>query len=332
VFLGHAAALGNARTSLNSESAQALLPGELTFYSDKSAEPVTIDPGDYSHALLKRLGEDKDYLLWTFVRVKRYWLIQSSDTAEIVARFSDRSPALFYRPVGEGSVLVFTTPLADKVFTTPLADKNANNLLQGLDQSVTTGFLLLDRTMHHLVGGTRPPLNYLAGPNLVVDVPLPARPDGVVQALLRPPAGESTWPSSLPNQARIAVTVAEGVGNYRLELKKVGLDEGFSVNLRPEDTDLKRGDDNDLKAVFGTAQYAVARNQDEVERLVRVSRKGHEMFPYLIALVAIILGVEHVLANRFYRHESAAGPDEQKAAALASQFRPPALQGEKVSV
>lgn len=307
VFLGKGAATANASESFNVESAQALLPGELLLYNSLGAgandASVFLDPAGYEHRLLAPLAEIKDYLLWNRFPIRRYWVVQPNGTAEVVMRYTNRQPALFLRAVGEGAVLVLTTPLADRA---------ANNLLTGLDPA--PGVMLVNSMVYYLVGGTRPPLNYVAAPNLVVDVPLPQRPQGVVKALLHPPAGEATWLSSLPNQARIPVTVDEGVGGYRLEQKDIGLDEGFSVNLRPEDTDLTRAADDDLKAAFGAAPYTVARSQSEVERLVRVSRKGQELFPYLIALVAIILGVEHVLANRFYRHESASGPEEKPSA------------------
>jgi hypothetical protein len=45
----------------------------------------------------------------------------------------------------------------------------------------------------------------------------------------------------------------------------------------------------------------LADNLDEVEAYVSVGRSGRELYPWAIALVAMVWGAEHVLANRFYR-------------------------------
>ena len=49
----------------------------------------------------------------------------------------------------------------------------------------------------------------------------------------------------------------------------------------------------------------MSRSQEQIDRHVSLDRVGRELFPLLIAIVAILLGAEHVLANRFYREAQA---------------------------
>ena len=76
---------------------------------------------------------------------------------------------------------------------------------------------------------------------------------------------------------------------------------GFSVNLREKTTDLRRAPSDRYTELFGEDQFQLAREMDEIEIGVRETRVGREFYPYLIALLALILGLEHLLSNRFYR-------------------------------
>jgi hypothetical protein len=69
---------------------------------------------------------------------------------------------------------------------------------------------------------------------------------------------------------------------------------------------LERVGSQDLKAVFGDTEFRLAHNRDEIDRSVSAGRVGRELFPYLIVLLACILGCEQVLSNRFYQdHDTA---------------------------
>ena len=55
-------------------------------------------------------------------------------------------------------------------------------------------------------------------------------------------------------------------------------------------------------AALGKDRVQIARSQEEIEVRVGQGRVGRELFPMLILLLAIALGVETLLANRFYRN------------------------------
>ena len=75
----------------------------------------------------------------------------------------------------------------------------------------------------------------------------------------------------------------------------------FSVNLAPAETRLDRLAEEELADVFGPVPYRVARQPSQLESERSMQRVGRELFPVLILLLAVALGVEHLLANKFYR-------------------------------
>ncbi len=79
------------------------------------------------------------------------------------------------------------------------------------------------------------------------------------------------------------------------------MDLGFSVNYAPEQTRLDRLTDQELAGVFGPVKFQLARTRQQIDRDVSTGRVGRELFPPLILIVALILGLEMFVANRFYK-------------------------------
>ena len=63
----------------------------------------------------------------------------------------------------------------------------------------------------------------------------------------------------------------------------------------------------DLDRLFGKATYALASDPQSLERTVQGIRVGHEIFPWLMVLILILVTAENLLANRFHR-ETPKGP------------------------
>jgi hypothetical protein len=101
----------------------------------------------------------------------------------------------------------------------------------------------------------------------------------------------------------LTVTATDQVGNYaiRAHAGSAELAHGFSVNLAREETRLERVSDEDLAALFDPVPCQLARDRGQLEAGRSRQRVGRELFASLILLVALALGIEHVLANRFYR-------------------------------
>jgi hypothetical protein len=79
------------------------------------------------------------------------------------------------------------------------------------------------------------------------------------------------------------------------------VDLGFSVNYADQQTRLDRMTDQELSAVFSPVKFRLARTRQQIDRDVSAGRVGRELYPPLILIVALVLGLEMFVANRFYR-------------------------------
>ena len=120
--------------------------------------------------------------------------------------------------------------------------------------------------------------------------------------VLTAPGLKSPQAADLKKHALI-ITTTEQPGQYRLQAggKTAGVDLGFSVNLAPEQTQLQRITEKQLKELFGPFKYQLAHSRDEIDRSVSMARVGGELFPSLILLVVLVLAAECLIANRFYK-------------------------------
>ena len=234
---------------------------------------------------------------WDELPVYMYWqLPQVAKGANVVVKYRNGKPALLERPVGKGRVATLTTTVSEGPETSE--DNRWNRLTTGLDN--WPFLMLMDQMFSYLAGSSQGQLNYLAGETVV----LPMAPDQAFSTyLLTTPRGDTFRQTADDKQHAIIVPSADRIGNYRIKAGGAaqGLNHGFSVNLPVAASDLERFDEPRLKDVFGETQFRLAHNREEIDRDVSAGRVGEELFPILILLIAVVLGCEQVLANRFYR-------------------------------
>jgi hypothetical protein len=103
----------------------------------------------------------------------------------------------------------------------------------------------------------------------------------------------------------VVIRFTETPGTYRLKTNKPDQPaRGFSVNLPKEQSRLQRIAASELDEFLGHDRYVLARNHHDMDREIGQARVGREFFPHLIVVVAVLLGLEHLLANRFYERRS----------------------------
>ena len=56
-----------------------------------------------------------------------------------------------------------------------------------------------------------------------------------------------------------------------------------------------------LAAEFGPIKFRLARTRQQIDRDISMGRVGRELYPPLILILALVLGLEMLVANRFYR-------------------------------
>jgi hypothetical protein len=288
VFLGRNAK----REPFNEPAPQQLLPAKLRW---QSRDATHLRPTATEHPALHELADLGDAVPWSEFPVFRYWELESpADDVYVLAPFANGQPALIERHVGSGRVVTMTTPVSDPAYDDPW-----NLLPTGSDP---WPFLALANGIaEYLVGASSEKLNYTAGQTAI----LPLTPTQQVSSyVLDIPGAAPVRQSLTPGQQDLSVTSTEALGNYRVRAggRDGQLDRGFSVNCAPSVSDLARIDFAVIETALGKDRVQLARSREEIEVRVGQGRVGRELFPALIIALAIVLGIEQLLANRFYRN------------------------------
>jgi hypothetical protein len=288
IFLGHNAA----PASFQDSAAVRVLGGMLTRQS-RSAGDVFLAPHSYDHEIMAGLRNYATSVPWDRFPVYYHWnLDHLADDARAVVNFSDGKPAVVENRLGEGRVLVMTTPISDP--PRPEGRPAWNELLTGED--AWPGFALVYEMMQYAVRSGQMKLNLLAGETAVLPND-PARYPERYQ--LFTPLDQPQ--DVLARDGRVIVRFTDQAGAYRLRGQKDGpLVRGFAVNLAGDTSDLTRATKQQLDETLGAGRYKLARGQEAIDRAVGLDRIGSEFYPVLMILVVLVLGLEHVLANRFY--------------------------------
>jgi hypothetical protein len=294
IFLGAA----TKPDTLKAAVAGQLLPGQAgkaaALYPDGDLYLVISND---QHPMTAKFRPLQGSIPWESLPVYRYWPIHELAKGVItIATFSNREPAILERTVGKGHVVTMTTPISVGPETSE--DYRWNDLPTGLEN--WPYMMLVDRICSYLAGSTEGQLNYLAGETAVLRL---SGDERFSTYLLTTPRGDTYRQSADPKQRSMAITSTQWIGNYQVTAggEQGGLKRGFSVNVPLKASDLARTDEDGLKEFFGDTEFRLARSRDEIDRNISTGRVGHELFPILMALLALALAVEHVLANRFYR-------------------------------
>jgi hypothetical protein len=242
-------------------------------------------------------------------RARTFWKVEPDKGRALpIASYTDKSnsPAILEHRYGKGRVLIFTTALDDhKVNNIP-----ANNYVANW-----FGMALMINATGYLAGDADTPnYNFICGQ--VVTVPLP-QTQALSFTLFGPEAnGIAIARGKGENELRI--TQAVQPGNYRIF--DPTLDQRappiarFSLNAPPEESQLDRVPIDQIESLLGSGSVL------SVERGLTLSdtMKEHwlqplELFPWLMILVLLVLAVENMLANKFYKRGRQEEPESRVA-------------------
>jgi hypothetical protein len=281
--------------SFNTPQAQELLPGNLLRQARRAEGDLDLylSPRDLQHPILASFRERSGAVPWKMFPVFRYWeLDKLHPGVGIVLPYSDGRPALLERPIGSGKALTMTTPVSDN------PNQNPWNLLPVGE--AWPFMILVNRMASYLAGGSNEQLNYFAGQTAVLQLDPDAKRSNY---LLTGPGGMSMPLSADVERHRLAITVAERPGNYRVQAggREEGFDRGLSINLAPEQTQLERLRKNELAEIFGSYKIRIAQTKEQIDRNISMGRVGRELYTPLILALVVFLALESLIANRFYR-------------------------------
>ena len=293
LFLGHNA---QQLASFQSPEALGLLGGKLTRQT-RSVGDLYLAPRSFEHPITAAFRELEANVPWDRFPIHYHWnLDELAADARTIIPYGNNKPALVEHRVGRGRVLVLTTPVSDP--PRPQGYEAWNRLATGED--AWPFLVLVNESMLYLVGSGQTRLNLQAGQTAVLpndEAEFPAR-----YQLFTP----LEQPQDLPaRDGRVTVRFTDNPGAYRLRGQKDGpLVRGFAVNLSQETSDLARLPPGQLDELLGKGRYQLARDKEQIDRAVGNDRVGSEFYPLLATLLALALGLEHVLGNRFYPKET----------------------------
>ena len=298
LFLGERAQAG----AFNEGAASQLLPGQL---QRKSRHETYLRPQRLDHPVLAALRPYAESIPWQVFPVFRYWEFEAPPgnlygDVYTVASFANNKPALLVRPVGQGRALTFATAVSDP--PNPHG-REPWNLLTA-PEAAWPFVPLMNQIVGYLAQSDNGSLLFEAGETVSLHLPPNQR---VSSYVLYQPDGQSLRRTLPPGDDAIRISTTRNLGNYRVSSGGTTgqLKRGFSVNISPDVSQLQRVDADELLAALPAEQVRLANTLEDVERYVNIGRSGRELFPWLITLVALVWGSEHLLANRFYRETPA---------------------------
>lgn len=292
VFLGHNAQAGS---TFQDPIAERLLGGRLHRRWRAPSGDVYLAPDQFDHPVTREFRAVSTTVPWDRFPVYRHWEFEPlAATTRTLIRFGNGLPALLETNVGRGRVLVLTTPLSDPA--RPRGRDSWNELPTAPD--AWPFVMLADQMTQHLAGSRALRLNFVTGQSGEWVGRLESEPEKYQLFL---PSGATQDVAT--RDGRTLVKSTEQPGQYRLRGFRNGvLLHGFSVNLPPAATDLTRAAREDLDRWLGANRYQSVRNQEDMRRRLGEARtaRGLEFYPFLLLLLVAVLGLEQLLANRFY--------------------------------
>jgi hypothetical protein len=259
---------------------------------------------DLTHPLFRRYTREIDAQL-AQVPVFRYWPVAVPQGSRVLLAFADGKPALVertFKNAKTGRVLLWTTSLARRPDPKSPAAFNEFPLPEAGGWSF---YVVMNQTVPYLAGTSNERLNYEAGEDVILPIDPTKRfknftvrnGDGKTTDRLTPPATSDALVIVAPQPVGPwTVTASGGDGGKETQ--------GFSVNVPIRETQLAALEKADLDVLFGKDGYQVAESPEDLIRLVKIVRVGQEMFPWLMALILILVTLENLLANRFHREST----------------------------
>lgn len=240
--------------------------------------------------------------------VNAFWIVKPAPKDTVVlATFADpeRHPALLDRAVDRGHVIQFTTPLDTREL-----DRNRPwHNYWGLDSSF--GLVLEDQVCRYLAGdSTRPELNYFCGQTPRVPLPASAAPPFTLDG----PGLAVAETNIKMNEGDTSLSLPQAVvpGNYAVRDANKRIAAGCSLNIRPQESELERVPPEEIESLLGKETLLqVGRTISLSEAMSGMQPPPLELLPWLMMAVLLVLTVESVLGNRFYRR---ATPDAEPGA------------------
>jgi hypothetical protein len=210
-----------------------------------------------------------------------------------------------------GRVLLFTVPLDDHHSD---GERRWHDYLQGF---VPFYVALAKKTVGYLAGDTAD-VNFNFRTGQLVTLPLPASPRFPTYLLQGPGiTGSDAVVKRAEGQNELLISQAVVPGNFTVGGGEKLWKAGFSMNVPAAESQLAQVPKEQIEALLGEGSVLpVTQILSLRDALQDHWSQPVELLPWLMLLVLLVLAVENLLANKFYRREPAtqepAAPVEKK--------------------
>jgi hypothetical protein len=284
-------------SEFNTAAARELLGVTLRMQARAPDGDLWLTVPNYESPVLRPFRElDAAEIPWHAVPIFRYWHVDElAAGTDVVMQYSDGRPAMVTRPLGQGNVIVMTTPVSD------LPDENAWNLLPTSIEASWLFVMLSDGITQFLLGLGEHHYNYLTGQLVTLRPNIAQWP---ASCIVMPPQGEGVRVPTDSLRQVITYNATEQPGNYTVASGGTSggtsrLQTGFSINAPAQTWNLTRVTPEQAKAICGD-QLRITNDHATLEVGMSQSRTGRELFPLVMLLVLGVFVAEYCVSNRFY--------------------------------
>jgi hypothetical protein len=288
----------------NRPKAQVFLPGELIASTSQGLSRLKLDRVHPMFWKFRQYEANNSFsIMEGEVGVYRFWKVEPAAGTGTFATHTnaEASPALIERVYGKGRTVMFTTGV-----NLPDSDRQRWNNLPSTLLAPWVFRAFADQMTEYLARVTEMTTNFTAGEDAILGIPagpvdrqMFLRQPALLQTLLDVPAGATSVRVSQPHR----------IGQYDVIPRETPTPvAGFSLNVRPEESQLTRLTREQLDDLFGKDRVLVARTIEELKSDINTADLGKEVFPLILLLVVIFFCGEHLVANRFYENEVELAP------------------------
>jgi hypothetical protein len=152
--------------------------------------------------------------------------------------------------------------------------------------------------------------NFTAGQNVLIKWPVEGKPGttyylsgpdvSATDATIRREEGQSFF--------RLGPEKTGTAGSFTVQSEDGKWTDGFSIQVPVEESNLERLPPESIQELFGPDSIFTADKKLGLDQMLSGKfTQPIELFPFLMILLLIVLAVENLLANKFYRKKRVAG-------------------------
>lgn len=260
-------------------------------------KPIALQPGDYTHPILQsfRGGLNGDLASPHFTRHLKPAQAAEARQSRTILQFSDGSPALIEGSVGAGKVLFFAGSIAASDVETEMWTN-----LPKTPCFVPFLHEMLAYVSHYAEG----PKDVEVGETVSIRAPASSGERLVEVAL---PGKGRTVRVPVDRETSLALfreTREPGGYAVTISTREKKEQRGFVVNVSPKESNLTKATDAQIAAAMPNAAVRFARTTEDVRKVERELRIGRDLSAALLWPLLLLMLMEPILGNTFYRDSS----------------------------